>query len=205
MAAGVAAMGIDAAAVAGGAFSPTMLFKIGDWVVHPSHGIGQVIKLDRKDFGSSPGQLYYEIAISQGTLWVMAETPPEGLREITARADLPRYRAVLQSAPMLLNKDYHQRRWELRERLKDGTFQAYCEVVRDLTAYGWQKRLNEPDAMLLRAARENLCHEWAEVEAVPVAQATQEVEELLHAAKQKHLKDGVLAGNELSARSQGKN
>ena len=185
MAAGAAVVVV---AVAGAAFSLSMIFKIGDWVVHPLYGVGQVVKLDRKDFGSAPGQLYYEIAISQGTLWVMAETPPEGLREITARADLPRYRAVLQGAPMLLNKDYHQRRLELRERLKDGTFQARCEVVRDLTALGWQKRLSEPDATLLRAAREGLCHEWAEVEAVTVAQATQEVEGLLNAAKQKHLK-----------------
>ena len=177
-----------AAVAAGAAFSSAVLFKAGDWVVHPLHGVGRVVKLERKDFGSPPGQLYYEIVISQGTLWVMAEAPPEGLRGLTAKADLPRYRAVLQSAPTLLNKDYHQRRTELRERLKDGTFQARCEVVRDLTAYGWEKRLSEPDAALLRTCRDGLCREWAEVEAVTVAQATQEVEELLRAAKQKYTK-----------------
>jgi CarD family transcriptional regulator len=171
---------------AGAAFSLAMLFKIGDWVVHPMHGVGQVVKLDRKDFGLPKSQLYYEIAISQGTLWVMAETPPVGLRGLTAKADLPRYRAVLQSAPAELNKDYHLRRGELRERLRDGTIQARCEVVRDLAAYGWQKKLSEPDAALLRTTRDGLCREWAEVEAVTVAQATQEVEELLRAAKQSY-------------------
>jgi CarD family transcriptional regulator len=185
---GAEALAGAAGGAAGAASSLAMLFKIGDWVVHPLHGVGQVVKLDRKDFGSPPGQLYYEIAISQGTLWVMAETPPAGLRGLTAKADLPRYRALLQSAPVELNKDYHQRRWDLRERLKDGTFQARCEVVRDLTAHGWQKRLSEPDAALLRATRDGLCQEWAEAEAVTVTQATQEVEELLRAAKQKHLK-----------------
>ena len=171
---------------AGAAFSPTMLFKVGDWVVHPLHGVGQVVKLEHKDFGAPPGQLYYEIAIAQGTLWVMAETPPAGLRELTAKADLPRYRAVLQSEPIPLNKDYHQRRGELRERLKDGTFQVRCEVVRDLTAHGWRKQLSEPDTTLLRTTREGLCQEWARAEAVNVAQATQEVEGLLRAAKQKY-------------------
>jgi RNA polymerase-interacting CarD/CdnL/TRCF family regulator len=109
-----------------------------------------------------------------------------GLRELTAKADLPRYRGVLQSAPAPLNKDYHQRRGELRERLKAGTFQVRCEVVRDLTAHGWRKQLSEPDATLLRTTREGLCQEWAKAEAVTVAQATQEVEELLRAAKQKY-------------------
>ncbi len=178
-------MATGAVAAGGAAFSLAMLFKVGDWVVHPQHGVGQVVKLERKDFGSPPGQLYYEIAISQGTtLWVTAEAPPEELRGLTAKADLPRYRAVLQSSPALLNKDYHQRRAELRERLRDGTFQTRCEVVRDLTAFGRQKRLSEPDAALLRSTREGLCQEWAEVEAVTVAQATQEVEALLRSVKQ---------------------
>ena len=173
---------------AGAAFSPAMHFKVGDWVVHPLHGVGRVVRLERKDFGSPPGQLYYEIAITQGTLWVRAETPPEGLRGLTSKADLPRYRAVLQSTPTPLNKDYHQRRGELRERLRDGSFQTRCEVVRDLTAQSWQKRLSEPDAALLRTIREGLCREWAEAEAVTVAQATLEVEGLLRAAKQTHSK-----------------
>ena len=175
-------------AAAGVVFSRTMPFKVGDWVAHPLHGVGQVVKLERKDFGTPPDQLYYEIAIAQGTLWVKAETPPEGLRELTSKADLPRYRGVLQSEPVLLDKDYHQRRGELRERLKDGTFQARCEVVRDLTAHGWHKPLSEPDATLLRTTRDSLCQEWARAEAVTVARAAEEVEALLGAARQKYRK-----------------
>jgi CarD family transcriptional regulator len=180
-------------AAASAVFKPATLkrvmpFRVGDWVVHPLHGVGQVISLARKQFAAAPDQDYYEIAIAQGTLWVQVDTPPVGLRGLTAKGDLPQYRAVLQSSPMPLNKDYHQRRGELRERLKAGTFQVKCEVVRDLTAYGWQKRLSEPDAALLRSARDGLCREWAEAEAVTVAQALHEVEELLRAARQIHAK-----------------
>ncbi len=180
-------------AAGGAAIRLAMPFKAGDWVAHPLYGVGRVVKVERKNFGVPPGQLYYEIAISQGTLWVKAEAP-QGLRELTAKADLPRYRAVLQSEPTPLNKDYHQRRGELRERLKDGTFQVQCEVVRDLTAHSWQKRLSEPDAALLRTTREVLCREWAEAEAVTVAEATWEVEELLRAAKKKYVKSPVAPG-----------
>jgi CarD family transcriptional regulator len=164
-----------------------MPFKVGDWVVHPLHGVGQVISVERKQFASEPDQFYYEIAISQGTLWVQVDTPA-GLRGLTAKGDLPQYRALLQSSPSPLNKDYHQRRGELRERLKAGTFQAKCEVVRDLTAFGWLKRLSEPDAALLRTTRDGLCREWAEAEAVTMTEATHEVEELLRAARQIYVK-----------------
>lgn len=160
-----------------------MLFNVGDWVVHPLHGVGQVIALERKQFAQA-AQLYYEIAIPQGTLWVAAETPPAGLRGVTAKNDLPRYRTLLMSSPGQLNQDYHQRRWELQERLKQGTFQVKCEVVRDLTAYGWPRRLGEVDAALLRRARDSLCQEWAAAEAITVAEAMQEVEGLLREARQ---------------------
>jgi CarD family transcriptional regulator len=164
-----------------------MPFNIGDWVVHPMHGVGQVTGLERKQFAQA-AQLYYEIAIAQGTLWVEVETPPAGLRRLTAKDDLPRYRTVLLSSPVPLNKDYHVRREELRGRLKLGTFQVKCEVVRDLTAHGWQKRLSEIDAALLRSTYDGLCQEWAEAESVTVAEATSEVEALLHEGRQAHQK-----------------
>ena len=163
-----------------------MTFNVGDWVVHPLHGVGRVIGLGHKQFTSAPGQDYYEITISQGTVWVQVNAPSGGLRGLTAKGDLPRYRALLQSSPTPLDKDYHKRRGDLRERLKAGTFEAECEVVRDLTAYGWEKRLSEPDAALLRSVRDVLCREWAEAQAVTVAEATHEIEELLRAARKLH-------------------
>lgn len=163
-------------------------YSIGEWVVHPLHGLGQVIGLERQQFAQTAAQLYYEIAIHRGSLWVAADTPLAGLRGVTAKGDLPRYRTVLKSSPGLLDKDYHHRRGELQERLKQGTFQVKCEVVRDLTAYGWPRRLGEVDSALLRRARESLCQEWAASEAVTVAEATQEVQALLHEAQQVYQK-----------------
>jgi RNA polymerase-interacting CarD/CdnL/TRCF family regulator len=165
-----------------------MSYNIGDWVVHPIHGVGHIIGMERKQFDQAAGQLYYEVAITQGTLWVSADIPVAGLRGVIAKGDLPHYRMVLKGSPGLLDKDYHQRRDELRGRLKQGTFQVKCEVVRDLTAHGWPKRLGEVDSALLRGARESLCQEWAASEAVTVAEATHEVEALLHEAQQRYQK-----------------
>jgi len=164
-----------------------MPYSVGDWVVHPTHGVGRVVGLERKQFARA-AQLYYEIVIAQGTLWVEVDAPPPGLRGLTAKDELPRYRTVLRSAPIALNQDYHLRREELKGRLKLGTFQVKCEVVRDLTALGWQKRLSEVDSALLRSARDGLCQEWAEAEAVTVAEATSEVDTLLSESRQAHHK-----------------
>ena len=169
------------------AFRATTLFNIGDLVVHPLHGVGQVMNVERKQFAQA-AQLYYEVAIAKGTVWVAAETELAGLRGVTDKDDLPRYRTVLTSSPGPLNRDYHHRRLEVQERLKGGTFQVKCEVVRDLSAYGWPRRLGEVDAALLRRARDSLCQEWAASEAVTVAEATHEVETLLREGRETNQK-----------------
>ena len=162
-----------------------MAFQVGDFVFHPAHGVGHIVRLEEKRFVREKARLYYEVSTPKSTIWVPVETyEAVGLRQVTAKYDLARYRSVLKSQPATLEKDHHKRQRELADRLKQGSFQAVCEVVRDLTARGWRKPLNEADGALLRRARENLCQEWAASKGVSVAEATQEVEDLLREARQ---------------------
>ncbi len=162
-------------------------FSVGDVVVHPDHGIGQVVRLEEKRFHGVEARLYYEVNMPNTTVWVPVEAgTPTGLRSVTGRADLPRYRHTLISRPTTLDKDRRQRQLEVSQRLKQGTFQVLCEVVRDLTASSWRKALNEWDSLALRRAYDNLCHEWALSENVPLSEARQEIEALLTEARQAH-------------------
>ncbi len=161
-----------------------MSFHVGDFVFHPAHGVGHITRLEEKRFVREKARLYYEVSTQKSTVWVPVETyEAVGLRQVTAKPELARYRSVLKSRPALLEKDHHKRQRALADRLKQGSFQATCEVVRDLTARGWRKPLNEADAGLLRQARENLCQEWAASKGVSVAEAMQEIEDLLREAR----------------------
>ncbi len=92
-----------------------------------------------------------------------------------------RYRRLLQSAPAQLDPDHRKRQLEMAARLRDGTFSVLCEIVRDLTARGRIKPLNEADSAALRRARSSLLQEWAAAADVTLAEATAEVDELLQA------------------------
>ncbi len=162
-------------------------FHIGDSVVHPAHGLGRVVRLAEKSFFGQEAGLYYEVTIQQGTVWVpVAVREAPGLRPVTARGDLARYRGLLKGPPVSLDQDHRKRHLELVDRLRQGSFQILCEVVRDLAARGWAKPLGESDAASLRRARERLCAEWAASDGVSVAAAFQEVESLLLESRQKH-------------------
>ena len=163
-----------------------MLLQVGDFVVHPAHGVGHVVRLEEKQFAGAEARLYYEVAtLQKSTVWVPVEVGASiGLRPLTAKGDLVQYRGLLRSRPGLLNQDHRQRRLELAGRLKQGSFRIVCEVVRDLAARGWRKPLSEADNAVYRKVRENLYQEWATAEGVSITEAAQEVESLLRESRQ---------------------
>jgi len=166
-----------------------MAYKIDDRVVHPTYGVGRVVGLVSKRFEAEERQ-FYEVVIERSTVWVPVDNSSNGngngLRPLTPKADLNKYRRVLKSSPKPLTPDPRQRKLDLLDRLKVGTFQAMCEAVRDITARGWLKPLSEADTAMLRKAREGLCTEWAASSDVTVVQATAEVNALLLEARQTH-------------------
>jgi CarD family transcriptional regulator len=164
-----------------------MIMKVGDAVVHPIYGVGQIVRLEKRQFTGTEGRPYFEISTEKTTVWLPVETCESlGLRRLTIRADLAAYRSVLKSRPTSLDKDHAKRRRELTESLNQGSFQALCEMVRDLTARGWRRPLGESDARLLRKTHDLLCQEWAAADGASVARATQEVDTMLLEAKREY-------------------
>lgn len=165
-----------------------MEFEVSDWVVHPQHGVGQVVKLEMCQFGSRTEQMYYEISIPDGCLWVQTNGSSCKLRKVTTKVDLAKYHDVLKSRPAPLTENHRQRQVELTDRLRQGSFKARCEVVRDLSALGWDKPLGDGNATLLRSAHHALDEEWAMAAGVSLREATREVQALLEEGKQLYKK-----------------
>ena len=156
-----------------------MPFAVNERVVHPLHGVGRVVRLATRQFDAGTTRMYYEIALTKGTIWVPVEGSAGGLRALTAKGELARYRSVLSSRPAPLAADHRQRQLEVSARLKQGTFRARCEVIRDLTAHAWHKPLCQSSAVLLRSAHDALDEEWAVVDELPVHEVTRQVQALL--------------------------
>jgi CarD family transcriptional regulator, regulator of rRNA transcription len=163
-----------------------MPYNVGDLVVHPAHGVGQIVRQELKRFAPQvEASLYYEITIEKGVVWVPVEPhDANGLRPLVKPGALPQFRSVLRARPGALNQDRRLRQLELNTRLRPGTFQAMCEVVRDLTARSWKSPLGDTDVTLLRRVQDHLYQEWAMAEGVSVTEATREVQALLDESRQ---------------------
>ncbi len=165
-----------------------MQFKVGDFVVHPAYGVGHIIKIEEKQFSEKGTRLYYKVTLPKRTIWIPVQAHGAlGLRLVTAKSDLDQYRTLLKSRPVPLNKNHHRRHLELVSRLRQGSFQGVCEVVRDLTAWGWRKPLGPTDTATLQKTRESLFQEWATAAGVSIAEAIKEVESLLLATRQAYM------------------
>jgi len=162
-----------------------MGFISGDDVVHPDYGVGNIVRLEERQLAEVAMRQYYVLAFGKTTVWMpVLAGAVSPLRLVTAPRDLDPYRKLLKSRPTALDRDYKKRRLGLNEQLAHGSFQVVCEIVRDLTALGWHKPMNELDASMLKKVRANLWQEWAMSTGRPLPEAITEVNALLQAGEQ---------------------
>jgi CarD family transcriptional regulator len=156
------------------------MFEIGDRVVHPQHGVGQIVKLEDREFERGDTRRYYEIHIPGGsTVWVPVELTNSGLRRLAQKSELARCREILQARPLPLTEDGRVRQSTLVAHLKQGTLAAQCEVVRDLSAFVAHKPAYGTITAFLEAMLRVLCQEWAIVQEISMSEAMAEISSLL--------------------------
>jgi CarD family transcriptional regulator len=157
-----------------------LMFEIGDRVVHPQHGVGQIVKLEEREFERGNSRKYYEIHIPGGsTLWVPVDLSNSALRRLADKSELAHCREILKSPPLPLTEDGRVRQSTLVAHLKQGTIVAQCEVVRDLFAFVAHKPSYGTITAFLEAMLRVLCQEWAIVEEITISDATSEIHSLL--------------------------
>lgn len=136
-------------------------FHVGDYVVHHSHGPGEVIEVDVKTLNGH-AENYYVVKIKDMTLWVPVESEAAStLRLPTPPDEFAHLFDILHSAGNPLPTDRLERKTYLSQRLKDGTLDSICCVIRDLNTQRRQKKLSESDAAVFERAQRLLLSEWS--------------------------------------------
>jgi RNA polymerase-interacting CarD/CdnL/TRCF family regulator len=169
-----------------------MEFRSGDHIVHSDYGVGSIVRLENRQIAESQTRQYYVLVFGRTTVWSPVQASGAAqLRPVTDAEDLDHYRALLKGRPAPLDRDYKKRRLDINEQLAHGSFQVVCEIVRDLTALGWHRRMNDIDASLLKKVRANLWEEWATSTGQSLPDAIGEVSALLQAGEQTYQHDAI--------------
>ena len=161
-----------------------MRLSVGDKVVLPKRGIGQITGLESLDLVEG-FERYYVIAIPDGlTVRIPVRTAAElGLRLVMSRAKLAHVLKELRSSPRPLSEDYRERQEWVRERLATGAPMRIARIVRDLTWHERRAHLTQADTDLLARGRDLLSAEIAVVSGTEAVDARQTINDALMATK----------------------
>lgn len=156
-----------------------MNFHNGDSVMHWTHGLGKVVRLEAMAL-SGEEILYYAIQIGDMTVWVPADDMLEThLRLPTDAAEFKRLMDILSHPGEPLPANSYERKKLLLEWLKDGRAETLFRVIRSLSTYRHLHPLNEDDQALLKRSRNALLGEWSFTMSISLVQAEHELQHLL--------------------------
>jgi len=136
-------------------------FEIGDNVVYPHHGAGQVLKKEQKDVLGEVRE-YLTIKILHNDMTVMVPTENAaiaGLRRVIDEETIEKVLASLQAETSEMPKNWNRRFKHNRDKMKTGDIFELAEVVRNLSLRDGEKGLSTGEKQMYVKAKKILASE----------------------------------------------
>ncbi len=157
-------------------------FRVGESVVHPMHGVGEVVGIEEKLLDGQRNT-YYVVSLGNQTLWVpIKRADGVGLRPVITKRKLADVIKILRSKADPLADDLRARQQQIAARLTDRSLKSLSEVLRDLNGRGVSSKLNESDLNTLRRVKVLLVGEWAVACSISREEAQRQLEAVLKGA-----------------------
>jgi RNA polymerase-interacting CarD/CdnL/TRCF family regulator len=154
-------------------------YSKGDWLVHCYHGLGKIKGIESKRINGEETE-YYRVEAEDAVFWVPVEESEDSrVRPVTPRRKLMKALKVLKTPPKKMADAYQKRQQRIRAAKNDGSIDAICIIIRDLTARRREKGLNENEKRALGFFKGLLLNEWSVSADVPHEDARKELRKLL--------------------------
>jgi CarD family transcriptional regulator len=109
-------------------------FQIGESVIYPSHGVGEIIAIENQNIGGLEIKVYV-ISFPQDKMVLRVpvnRAATSGLRAPVSKNEVGNIYSVLQGKPKQGNRMWSRRAQEYEAKINSGDIVAVAEVVRDL-------------------------------------------------------------------------
>ncbi|MBN44195.1 MAG: CarD family transcriptional regulator [Rhodobiaceae bacterium] len=152
------------------------------YVVYPSHGIGQILLIEKKEIAGQMLTMYViEFEKEKMTLRVPIEKTKEiGVRKISTKNQLKDVFEILTGKAKIRRTMWSRRAQEYETKINSGDIKLLTEVVRDLFRSDSQPEQSYSERQLYEAARERLSREVAVIEKTDEQKAIEKMETILN-------------------------
>ena len=159
-------------------------FKIGDYVVYPKHGVGQVIAIEKQEFSGVKLELYVvRFDKEKMTLRVpLNKAETTGMRKLSNPDTVENAFTTLKGKARIKRTMWSRRAQEYEAKINSGDLISIAEVVRDLHRNSDQPEQSYSERQIYESALGRLARELAAVEEIEENEAIEKLEKVLYAA-----------------------
>ena len=157
-------------------------FKIGEIVVYPKHGVGEITSIESMEIASIKTK-FYVVKMEQAKLTIRVPLDKQeevGLRKISSKKVIEEVFTVLQLKTKIRRIMWSRRAQEYDAKIFSGDPIKIGEVVRDLFRKNSQPEQSYSERQMFQVALERLAREVAAVEKNDYFQATEKIESTLY-------------------------
>ena len=157
-------------------------FSPEQYVVYPSHGIGQILEIEKKEIAGQILTMYViEFEKEKMILRVPLEkTKKIGVRKVSSKNQLKEIFEILTGKAKIRRTMWSRRAQEYEAKINSGDIKLLTEVVRDLFRSDSQPEQSYSERQLYEAARERLSREVAVIEKTDEQKAIEKMETILN-------------------------
>ena len=157
-------------------------FNIGETVVYPKHGVGEIIKIENMEIANIKNEFYVvKMEQSKLTIRVPLEKKNEvGLRKISSKKIIEEVFEILKLKPKIRRIMWSRRAQEYEGKIFSGDPIKIAEVVRDLFRKSSQADQSYSERQMFQVAIERLAREVAAIEKTDYFQSTEKIEQILN-------------------------
>ena len=156
-------------------------YKIGEIVVYPKHGVGEIIKIESMEVSSIKAK-FYVVKMEQSKLTIRVPLDKQnevGLRKISSKKIIDEVFNTLKLKPKIRRIMWSRRAQEYDAKIFSGDPIKIGELVRDLFRKNSQPEQSYSERQMFQVALERLAREVAAVEKTDYFQATEKIETTL--------------------------
>ena len=157
-------------------------FNLGEVVVYPKHGVGEIVKKETMEIASIKTQ-FYVVKMEQAKLIIRVPLDKQdevGLRKVSSKKIIEEVFNILKLKPKIRRIMWSRRAQEYDNKIFSGDPIKIGEVVRDLYRKNSQPEQSYSERQMFQVALERLAREVAAVEKTDYFQATEKIETTLY-------------------------
>ena len=157
-------------------------FTIGEVVVYPKHGVGEIIKIESMEVAGIKTK-FYVVKMEQAKLTIripLEKKDSVGLRKISSKKIINEIFNVLKLKPKIRRIMWSRRAQEYDSKIYSGDPIKIAEVIRDLFRKNSQPEQSYSERQMFQIALERLAREVAAVEKTDYFQETERIENTLY-------------------------